>query len=74
MEQNVLPTPENKNSDVVVQNKYKEPKEIYPSESEYLHTIRAESGDMEIPGGKHHKEYLQRAYCFIYKAPKMFLS
>lgn len=74
MEQNVLPTPENKSSDVVAQNKYKEPKEINPSESEYLRTIGAESWDMEIPGGKHHKEHLQRACCFIYKAPKVFFS
>lgn len=65
MEQNVLPTPENKNSDVVVQNKYKEPKEIYPSESKYLHTIRDESSDMEIPGGKHHKEYWGPTVLFI---------
>lgn len=41
MEQTVLPTPVNSNSDVVVHNKYMEPKEIYLSESKYLHTIMA---------------------------------
>lgn len=73
MGQNVLPTPENKNSDVVVQNKDKEPKEIYPSESKYLHTIRAESWDMEIPGGKHHKEYWGPAVLFI-RHPRCFFA
>lgn len=56
MEHNALPTPGNKNCDVVVNNIYQEPKEIYPSESKYLQTIRAESWSMEIPGGMHHNE------------------
>lgn len=40
LEQNVLRTPEHTNC------KYMEPKEIHPSKSKYLHTIRAESWDM----------------------------
>lgn len=52
-------------------NRYKEPKEIYPSESNYLHTTKAESWDMEIPGGKHHKECWGPTVLFI-RHPRCF--
>lgn len=71
MEQNFLPTPENKNSDVEVNNKYKETKEICPSESKYVHHL-----GWELRHGNlwwQASQRILRPYCFIYKAPKVFL-
>lgn len=60
-----------KNSDVEVNNKYKETKEICPSESKYVH-----HQGWELRHGNlwwQASQRILRPYCFIYKAPKVFL-